>query len=228
MILAPLFFLAAAASAQPACPDVVTPEAMICRALRAQAAENPGAAAENFEQAAMAATDSDPQVPRLWAAAGNMWLAAGEEGRAAAALDKALASPLMVAEQRGETLLDRARVAEAQGDLATARTRFDEAVKYVGSDPFAWYFGAALAIREGDGTKATAAIGKALTLAPGDPTLLFEAGHVAQLNGDDALARKYWAQAIAADPAGPFGKAARAAMDIVGQPLVTKDDPSPK
>src|SRR6266508_1604650 len=48
-------------------------------------------------------------------------------------------------------------------------------------DPFYWYFSAALAIREGDHSRATMAIGKALTMAPSDPTILFEAGHVAEI-----------------------------------------------
>ncbi len=49
----------------------------------------------------------------------------------------------------------------------------------ISDDPFYWYFSAALAIREQDTATAQAAIGKALTLAPSDPTILFEAGHVA-------------------------------------------------
>ena len=49
-----------------------------------------------------------------------------------------------------------------------------------------WYFSAALAIRELDKATAQAAIGKALSLAPTDPTILFEAGHVAHFVGDTA------------------------------------------
>ena len=57
----------------------------------------------------------------MWAAAGNMWIAANQPGKAALALDKALAGTGLQAEQRGEALLDRARAAEAQNDLKTAR-----------------------------------------------------------------------------------------------------------
>ena len=52
------------------------------------------------------------------------------------------------------------------------------------------------------------AIGRALTLAPSDPTILFEAGHVAHFVGDDDGARDYWTRAAARDPNGPVGKAA--------------------
>ena len=52
-------------------------------------------------------------------------------------------------------------------------------------DPFYWYFSAALAIREGDADTAQSSIGKALKLAPSDPAILFEAGHVADFDGDD-------------------------------------------
>ena len=47
-----------------------------------------------------------------------------------------------------------------------------------------------LAIRENDNATAQAAIGKAITLAPSDPAILFEAGHVAHVLGDDDKARR--------------------------------------
>ena len=100
---------------------------------------------------------------RMWAAAGNMWIAAGQPGKAALALDKALSGTGLQAEQRGEALLDRARAAEAQNDLKTARSKVTEAARTVSDDPFLWYFSAALAIRENDAVTAKAAIGKALT-----------------------------------------------------------------
>src|SRR5205814_4112707 len=83
-------------------------------------------------------------------------------------------------------------------------------------DPFYWYFSAAPAIREGDTTTATTAIRKPLTLAPSDPVILFEAGHVADFNGDDDAARSYWARAAAGDPNGPTGKAAAKAIETLG------------
>lgn len=219
-----LILAAAAAAADPpkSCPDVITPEAMICRAIRSQAGGQFRDAAQGFEQAAVASPDNDPTTARLWAAAGNMWIAAGENGKAAFALDKALAMPGMVAEQRGEALLDRARAAEALGDLKVARNRLDQAMASVADDPFAWFFSAALAIREGDSLKAQSSINRALALAPGEPVILFEAGHVAQFSGDDAKARSYWEQAAAADKSGEIAKAAREAIALLPAPLTVK------
>ena len=219
LILAAAIAAAAPASASgPACPDVVTPEAFVCRALEASQAGNAEAAATAFEQAALATDDKDPAKARMLAAAGNMWIAAGQPGKAAVALDRALAGTALQAEQRGEALLDRARAAEAQNDLKTARARVTEAAASISADPFYWYFSAALAIRELDKATAQTAINQALSLAPNDPTILFEAGHVAQFAGDIPKARGYWGRAAAADPAGPIGKAATAALALLSAP----------
>jgi tetratricopeptide (TPR) repeat protein len=217
---------AAVALAAPACPDLVTPEAFICRALEASTAGQSETAATAFEQAALATDDKDPAKARLLAAAGNMWIAAGQPGKAALALDKALAGTGLQAEQRGEALLDRARAAEAQNDLKTARAKANEAAATISSDPFYWYFSAALAIREEDKATAQAAIGRALSLAPSDPTILFEAGHVAHFAGDVPKARDYWARAAAGDPTGPVGKAAREALAMTPVPVTYKAPPA--
>jgi tetratricopeptide (TPR) repeat protein len=203
-----LFLAAAMAAAAPqadACPDVVTPDALVCRALSAQKSGDPQAAAQAFEEAAKASPDKEPATARMWAAAGNMWLAAAQPGKAAFALDQALALPGLEAEQRGEALLDRARAAEAQGDLKTARAKLTDAAASISADPFYWYFSAALAIRENDGATAQTAINRALALAPSDPTILFEAGHVAAFTGDDDHARSYWMRATGSDPTGEIG-----------------------
>jgi len=221
--------IATAASQASACPDVVTPDALVCRALDAQKGGNAEGAAQAFEEAAKASPDKDPATARLWAAAGNMWLAAGQPGKAAFALDRALALPGLEAEQHGEALLDRARAAEAQGDLKTARAKLGEAAASVSDDPFYWYFSAALAIREGNRGVAQAAISKALSLAPSDPTVLFEAGHVADFLGDEDKARNYWGRAAALDPDGPIGKAAAKAQELLGvTPVVKTETPAPK
>ena len=223
MILAAALAAAApAASIDAACPDVVTPEAFVCRALDASKAGRSEAAATAFEQAALATDDKDPGKFRMLAAAGNMWIAAGQPGKAALALDRALAGSALQAEQRGEALLDRARAAEAQNDLKTARARLNEAAQTISEDPFYWYFSAALAIRELDKSTAQNSINRALSLAPTDPTVLFEAGHVAHFVGDQAKARDYWTRAAAADPAGSIGKAARAALALPPAPVTPK------
>jgi len=229
-----IFFLAAALSvaapaAPSACPDLVTPEALVCDALHAQKRGDDEAAAQSFEEAAKSSPDKDPKTARMWAAAGNLWIAAKQPGKAALDLDRALALPGLEAEQRGEALLDRARAAEAQDDLKTARAKLDEAAESVSDDPFYWYFSAALAIRENDPAKAQMAINKALTLAPSDATILFEAGHVADFVGDDDKARSYWMRAAGSDPDGDIGKAAAKAVEMLGvTPTVKMDSAPPK
>ena len=224
-----IFLVAAAvATAAPAsCPDIVTPDALVCRALESQKAGDNDAAARGFEEAAKASNDKDLKTARLYAAAGNLWIEADQPGKAALDLDRALALPGLEAEQRGEALLDRARAAEAQNDLVTARAKLNEAAATISDDPFYWYFSAALAIREGDGATAKSAIGKALTLAPSDPAILFEAGHVAQASGDDASARSYWMRAAGSDPNGPVGKAAAKAVEMLGVTPTVKSGTSP-
>ena len=222
-----LLLAAALAAAQPDCPELVTPEALVCRALAAQKAGDNESAARAFEEAAKASSDKDPKTARLYAAAGNLWIAANQPGKAALDLDRALALPGLEAEQRGEALLDRARAAEAQNDLKTARAKANEATATISEDPYLWYFSAALAIREGDAATAKAAIGKALTLAPSDPAILFEAGHVAQFNGDDGGARSYWMRAAGSDPNGPIGKAAARAVEMLGLTPTVKSEAQP-
>jgi tetratricopeptide (TPR) repeat protein len=220
---------AAAPQAASACPDLVTPDALVCRALQAQKTGDDAGAAQAFEEAARASSEKDPRTARMWAAAGNLWIAARQPGKAALDLDKALALPGLEAEQRGEALLDRARAAEAQDDLKTARAKATEASATISDDPFYWYFSAALAIREGDRVTAQSAIDKALTLAPSDPTVLFEAGHVADFVGDDDKARAYWMRAAASDPNGEIGKAAAKAVEMLGvTPTVKLDGIPPK
>ena len=215
-----IFLLAVALSTAPgpktACPDIVTPDALVCNAVLAEKNGDHESAAQSFEEAAKASPEKDPAAARMWAAAGNLWIAAEQPGKAALDLDRALALPGLEAEQRGEALLDRARAAEAQDDLKTARAKLDQAAESVSDDPFYWYFSAALAIRENDPTKAQAAINKALTLAPSDPTILFEAGHVADFAGDDDKARSYWMRAAGTDPNGEIGKAAAKAVEMLG------------
>jgi tetratricopeptide (TPR) repeat protein len=224
MILALAAALAAAAPAP--CPDVVTADAFICRAVRATAAGDPRAAAEAFEQAAQQVDPAGTDAAKLLAAAGNSWIAAGEPGKAALALDKALTGTGLQAEQRGEALLDRARAAEAQDDLKTARAKVSEATETISDDPFLWFFSAALAIREEDATTAKSSIGRALTLAPADPMILFEAGHVAEFTGDTVGARDYWNRTVARDPNGEAGKAARDALKLLPVPLTVQGQPN--
>lgn len=209
-----------------ACPETATADASVCRALAAQKAGSFADAATAFEEAAGRAAPGVPAADRALAAAGNMWIAAGQPGKAALALDKALAGTGLLAEQRGLALLDRARAAEAQNDLKTARAKVTQASETISEDPFLWYFSAALAIREGDAATAKVAINRALTMIPNDATVLFEAGHVYAFAGEDGKARDYWNRALAADPNGPSGQAAKRALAMLDVPVTVKDQPA--
>lgn len=212
-------FLIAAAVASANCPAGRTSEASVCRALVAQQAKDFAKSATEFEAAAGLAKPGDPAADRMLAAAGNMWIAAGQHGKAALALDRALAGTGLLSDQRGLALLDRARAAEAQGDLKTARDRLNKASETIAEDPFLWYFSAALAIRENRPDAAKSAINRALAMIPNDPTVLFEAGHVYAFAGEEAKARDYWTRALAGDPNGPSGQAARRALAMLDVPL---------
>jgi len=76
-------FAAAAAAAAAQCPNVVTPDALVCRALEAQKRGDDEAAAQGFEEAAKASNEKDPKTARMYAAAGNLWIAANQPGKAA-------------------------------------------------------------------------------------------------------------------------------------------------
>lgn len=226
-----ILFLAAALAAQaPAssCPTILTQEAQACRAVEASKAGRFAEAAAAFEQAADLGQPGDPARDRALAAAGNMWIAAGQPGRAAVALDKALAGQGLQAEQHGLALLDRARAAESQGDLKTARAKIDEAAKTIGEDPYLWYFSAAISLREENIPAAKSSINRALAMAPNSAEVLFEAGHIAKAAGEDAQARDYWTRAIAAEPNGPTGKAAREAMAMTDAPLTVTNEVATK
>lgn len=214
MILEILAALAVVQQPAAACPDIDTKEATVCRAVQQSGIGNSAGAAEHFEKAAALSADATEKAHML-AAAGNMWIAANQPGRAAVALDKALVGSGLQAEQRGEALLDRARAAEVQNDLKTARLRVAEATQTISEDPFLWYFSAALAIREGNVATAKADIGRALSLAPGDQDVLFEAGHVYQFAGETEKARDYWTRAWTANANTKVGKAAQEALALL-------------
>lgn len=216
--------LLAAVQANPAppaspCPTVLTQAAQSCRAVEASKAGRFAEAAAAFESAADLTPAGDPAKDRALAAAGNMWIAAGQHGKAALALDRALAGTGLRAEQHGLALLDRARAAEAQGDLKTARAKIDEAAKTISEDPYLWYFSAAIALREENIPAAKASINRALAMVPDSAEVLFEAGHIAKAGGEDAQARDYWTRAMAADPKGATGEAARQALAMTEAPL---------
>ena len=224
-VAAALLAAATPALAAPACPTDGSNAALLCQAVAASDAQKFAEAAALFEQAAAASPAADARTPRMLAAAGNMWIAAGQPTKAAAALDRALADPKLGADQRGLALLDRARASEAQNDLPTARRFADQALTSAGSDPFTWYFSAALAVREGNIPAAKNAIDRALALAPNTSEILFEAGFVANEMGNKDAARSYWQKTVAADAGGEVGGAAQRALDALDKAPAAKAAP---
>ncbi|WP_156930297.1 tetratricopeptide repeat protein [Sphingomonas jaspsi] len=205
-----------------ACAVNETVDSLSCRAAQAARDNRPAESASLLEQAAagLAGVRRDQAL----AAAGNMWIAAGDGKKAAATLDKALAGGTLSGTQLGLAQLDRARAAEEAGDLKAARALVTKAAETVSADPFLWYFSAALAIREDNIPLARATINRALTMAPGSALVLFEAGHVSKAAGDDKEARNYWEKAVAADPAGSTGAAARDALSMLDVPLTVTNE----
>jgi tetratricopeptide (TPR) repeat protein len=191
-------------------------------ALLLAAAPVPSAAAPPLTADTAEAQAAATRSRVLWGIGGNLRLKAGDPATAAKDFDQGLAIPGGSPLESGELLLDRARAAQASGDLVTAETRSAEAARLVPDDPFLWYFRATLAVAASDVPRAKIAIARALRLAPNDPTILFESGHVASLAGEDAAARTAWQKALAADPNGPTGQRAREALGLVGVPLTVK------
>lgn len=214
---------ATAAAPTPSCAAGAAGAA--CRGTAAGSAGRFADAAAEFETAAGRAVGSDRD--RALAAAGNMWLAAGQSGKAAAALDRALAGGGLAGLQRGEALIDRARVAYEQKDFALARARLGEAQATAASDPFLWYFSAAVAIGEGKPELAREANGRALALLPSDPATLVQAGDLALLANDKAAARERYRVAATGNDA--FAREARAKLaqlDSAGAPATAPKAPA--
>ena len=65
-------------------------------------------------------------------------------------------------------------------------------------------------------------------MAPDSADVLFEAGHIAKAGGEDAQARDYWTRAVASDPNGPTGKAAREALAMTDAPLTVTNQVASK
>ena len=170
-------------------------------------------AAAAFEEAAHAAELAhDRRSATYWSQAGNAWLAAGEPGKARAALDAALASGELDGLALGEARLDRARALVAAGDLAGARTDIDAALVAAKADPLAWLLSATLARRMGDLTRAQRDIIEALGRAPDDASVELERGNIAAARGDVPEAQAGWRQAMKVQPARPAAANAAVAL----------------
>ena len=131
------------------CPTVLTQEAQACRAIEAQQGRPVRRGRDRIRSGRRSHLRRRPG-PRPRAGRSRQYVDCRRPaGQGRAALDKALAGTGLQAEQHGLALLDRARAAEAQGDLKTARAKIDEAAKTIGDDPYLWYFSAAVSTARG-------------------------------------------------------------------------------
>ncbi|WP_425228515.1 tetratricopeptide repeat protein [Sphingomonas sp.] len=217
-----LALLLQAAPAAPVADPCPNPDALPARAAAKRCEGMALASGAHWRDAATAfeaaAALTDPaQAAALWTQAGNAWLAAGDPARAGTALDTALVrSDGRPGFDRGELLLDRARVAVAGGDLDGARRVMNQALTAVPTDPLAWLLSATLARRMGQPPRAATDIAEALRLAPDDAAVQLEAGNIAALAGDEPRARERWGEAARLQPAGPSGRAAAQALTQFG------------
>ena len=78
-----LLLAADVAAAAQACPTDTSAPAYVCQALAAQQVGRHAEGADGFEMAAAATPASDPAQARMFAAAGNLWISAGQPAKAA-------------------------------------------------------------------------------------------------------------------------------------------------
>jgi tetratricopeptide (TPR) repeat protein len=174
-------------------------------------------AAATFEAAARtAAAAHDVATANLWALAGSAWLAAGDNGKAQAALDTAIDTGPLLGSDLGEAHLDRARARVAAGDLSGAREDLDLATVSVPDDPVAWLLSATLARRMNDIPRAAKDVREALQRAPEDPAVHLEAGNIAARAGDEVAARASWSRVVELAPGSPIAGSARKALEQFG------------
>lgn len=168
------------------------------------------------EAAQGAEAKKDGRAARFWAQAGNAAIAVGEMDVALDSLNRALAATALVAAERADIEIDRARAlvilnqnAEAEAALTTARGLASE-------NATAWLLSATLARRENKLPDALGFIQTAAALAPRDPAVALEAGNIAIAAGDDASARKQWEQVLAIAPNSRQATSAKAQLAALG------------
>jgi len=170
-------------------------------------------AAAIFEFAAQGAQSAQHSVAYpAWAQAGNAWLAAGQPTRAKAALDNAIDPGFLRNLQLGQALIDRARAFVGMGELPSARTDLDIAVREAPEDPLGWLLSATLARRMGDLERARDDIVEAAERDADNPAVQLEVGNIAAGLGEDVGARGAWARVIELAPESPQAASAKAAL----------------
>lgn len=189
-----------------------------CAGLAYAAQERWTEAATAFEQAARETRPEEKvAAANLWVQAGNARLAGADARGAVAAFDKALVSGALSGAAAGEVRLDRARANVAAGDLNTARTDLNEALRLVPEDPLAWLLSASLARRAGEIERAQADIAEAAKRSPDDASVALEAGRIALAAGAPGAARVAFDGAVRAQPGSDAATAAQAELDRLGR-----------
>lgn len=149
---------------------------------------------------------------RLGAMAGNAALARNDPTTALPEFDKAVVDASQADNKTlaGSIMADEARALVALGRNADAAKALDLARAAAPRDTQAWLLSATLSRRMGQLKQAQDQIATAASLDNTDPAIGLEAGVIAELNGDEALARQSWQLVIASKPDSPEAKSAKA------------------
>ncbi len=171
-----------------------------CRALALMRMERFADAEAELADMARAAA-SGAFAADLWAQAGNAALLGGDAGKAAGHFEAGLGVVGAFAPLREAALrIDLARALVEMGRNAQARGALDRAVTLDPANATGWLLSAALARRQGDLARASHDIARASALAPSDPDVMLEQGHVAAAAGDREGAERVWALVLRAAP----------------------------
>lgn len=149
--------------------------------------------AQSFALAAEEArTASDNRAANLWLQAANAALAGSQPSTSLSYIDSAIATGILEGQALGLAHLDRARALVALEQLQAARAEFVLVQQYAPNDPLGWLLSATLERRLGNLERALADINVAVSIVPGDPDTLLEAGVIAAVSGDYEKARELW------------------------------------
>ena len=148
----------------------------------------------------------------VWHQAASVWLLAGEESRAADAIDRAIALVPSFSNRASNYLIDRARISAAQGDYASA---YDDLRTVEKKDParrdILLYIGSA-ARNLGYLDEADHALVVYIQTYPEEPAAFLELGYVRGEQGRIEEARQSWLKVVDITAEGPAADAARASL----------------
>lgn len=161
-------------------------------------------------------------IADTWSQAANAWLLQGETVRAEAAIDRAIAICASDDPLYATLILDRARIAAADGDYGLALEDLKQ-VQLLDSGRKDILILIASAARElGAYADALVVLDDYQAIFPDDPVGYLERGNLLEAMGDIAGARAAWLKVLNLAPDGPDGEAARANIQRLD---VTLNDP---